>query len=173
MTEVPKETETADFSCHLVNTGLEPAYYDVDTLMLHACMSLLCRYIEHEMGGESSIEEFNRDLRKIVDPNEPDGMSSAQADCQEEALTIYRWWRHDRPTEEKRRDELCTRLYGQESRMSFAPTDDARLNQIKFKPFDGEEIGLNVEFRALEAKIDSDEQAMLHRLIDIRSSLWT
>lgn len=37
----------------LVNTGLEPNYYDVDTRMLHACFSLLVDFVEKEKPEES------------------------------------------------------------------------------------------------------------------------
>jgi len=42
---------------HIVNTKLNPSYYDSSTLMLHACFSLLEDYVEKELGGISNLEE--------------------------------------------------------------------------------------------------------------------
>lgn len=158
---------------HVIRTGLEPSYYDCDTLMLHGCMALLCRYIEDEMGGADRIEKFNAELREPgSEGHGPRECVESQADRQATALEIYRWWKHQKPADEKRRDELMMALYTP-SRMSSVPTDNPRLNQLIFKEFEGDELAMEAEFRKLEAKIEDEEQVMLHRLIDIRRSLWT
>lgn len=137
---------------HVVHTGLEPSYYDVDTLMLHACMALLCRYVENEHGGAERLSEFVAELRAAPDTNAPETCEE-QAARDDEALAIYRWWKVEKPADEELNERQLTALYGW-------PRDP--------DPFCTEE-----EFRALETKIDDDEQGMLHRLIDIRGSLWT
>lgn len=157
---------------HWVDTGLEPGYYDYDHLMLHACMSLLSRYIEEGMGGAEKVDEFNAELREAPDPNEPTGWSSAQADRQEESVLIYRWWKIEKPADEKRRRELRRQLYGGK-RVTWEPTEHPYLSQAVFRPFEGDEIALEAEFRALEKKIDADEEENLIRLVKIRHHLWT
>lgn len=161
--------------CWTINTGLQPGYYDCDTLMLHGCMGLLCRYVEDECGGDAGLDEFTNSLRQPgSEGHGPREVVDAQADRQEEAITIYRWWKVQKAADEKRRKELLLKLYGNgRSRMKSKPVMDGKLHEITFDPFEGDEISLHKEFRALEAKIDEDEQAMLHRLIDIRQSLWT
>lgn len=157
----------------IVNTGLEPGYYDCDILMLHACMALLKRYIE-EMGGEMQVEKFNQELRAPgADGYAPLGTCAAQAGGQSEALTIWRWWTYERPKDRKRCDALLMILFGGRERVTWEKVEGQPLYEMIFKEFDGHEKKMHKTFRALEKKINDDEQKMLHRLIDIRRSLWT
>jgi len=155
---------------HMVDTGLTPAYYDVDTLMLNACFTLLCRYVEREMGGAEEIEKFNRELTQSPDPNAPDGWENGQVDRQAESVKLYRWWKTERHADQKRCDEMLTKLYGR-------ARETVKINGVwtsrVVTPWSEEDEALEPVFRALEKKIDDDEQQMLHRLIDIRRSLWT
>ena len=133
---------------HVIDTGLPPNYYDEDTLILHACMAMLGRYIKWH-GGPDSLEAFSAELRT------DEYRFVRQADQQDEAVAIWRWWTIEHPADRKRREEMLNELYG-----ARPPRDDVWHAR-------------NDEFRALEAKIDADEQSMLHRLIDIRPGLWT
>lgn len=161
-----------------IKTGLVPNYYDVDTLMLHGCMQLLCRYVEDEMGGAEQIEKFSAELRQPgSEGHGPREAVEGQASTQESALSIYKWWKIERRADEARHDELLHILYGNE-RMSWKPVTDPTLDgkdfvEAVFKEFEGDEIAMNEEFRRIEKKIADDEQRMLHALIDIRRSLWT
>jgi hypothetical protein len=158
---------------HVVDTGLRPGWHDCDELMLHACMALLCRYVEWECGGEDKLAGFSDEL--LVPGSEghgPRNVVEAQANTQNEALTIYRWWKYERPVDRARNEELLLRLYDQR-RMKTEPTEDGVLHEIKFEPLVGEDIDHHKEFKKLEQKIDQDERMMLRRLIDIRQSLWT
>lgn len=148
---------------NIVKTGLRPGYYDCDTLMLYACFALLCRYVEDE-GGPEELERFTAKLR-----DEP--CHAEQAGRQSEALALYRWWTVERPADNERRDELRHRLYGKRP-LVWEATANPEIHRWVPPQFE-EERALYKEFRALERKIESDEQAMLHRLIDIRRSLWT
>ncbi len=141
---------------HLINTGLARTYWDYDERILHGCMAMLCEYVE-DFGSESDIEEFNAYLRNPKnDPHAPGELKSGQADRQEEALAIYRWWKYQRPEEIKLRVEMCGNLFGRR------PIPIPVTEQKQY----------HADFRALERKIEDDAQAMLHRLIDIRQSLW-
>lgn len=143
---------------HVIWTGLEPNYYDIDTLMLHGMFSLLRRYVEGEMGGVEQIEEFNRELRAPSEHSISAGtveMEAAQADRQGEAVALYQWWTIQRPADVQRIDLLIDLLYG----------DD--------RPAGERAETMRAELWALEQKSDREDQEMLHRLIDIRGSLWT
>jgi hypothetical protein len=135
---------------HIIKTGLKPGYYDQDVLILHACMTLLERYIAwHD--GEDKLEEFTKELKDKpntwgCDANE----MSPQVKNQTEALAIYRWWKYERPANEKRLKEL----YDLVSKEKLGYTE-------KYK-----------DVNEWETKIREDEQKMLHRLINIRFSLW-
>lgn len=156
-----------------VRTGLHQGYYDCDTLMLHACMSLLCRYVEDECGGDKKLEKWTADL--LVPGSEGHGPREyvdAQAENQGGAVAIYRWWKVLRPVDEARRDFLTHELYGKR-RISFKKTDNQQLSESVFDEMQGNESAMRDELWALEDKISKDEQTMLHRLIDIRQGLWT
>lgn len=134
---------------HIVRTGLKPKYYDIDTIMLHAMMSLLCRYVED---GNSNVPE---DEKEIMD--------------------IYRWWKYQRPADQRREKELSKKLFPRD-RVTFVKNDDLgmEVGELKFKEFETpEEKSDYTEFRDLQNKIADDETKMLHRLIDIRGCLWT
>jgi hypothetical protein len=81
---------------HLIDTKLAPGYYDIDTLVLHGSMALLERYVDEEMGGEQELTRFTNSLRDPAnqDPNAPPGAMSSQADFQEVALELYKWWKY-------------------------------------------------------------------------------
>jgi hypothetical protein len=145
---------------HVVKTGLKPGYYDVDTLMLHSSFQLLCRYVEQEMGGVAAMEKNIAELRR--EGSEPGGETRiACAERESEALALYRWWKFEKPAEEKHRDGLCRQLHSNER-------ENMRTSTLSLN-----KRSLRRECRALEEKIDADEQKMLHRLIEIRRSLWT
>jgi hypothetical protein len=147
---------------NIVRTGLKPGYYDEDTLMLHACFAILGRYIESE-GGIEAIRAEEGTIHVI------DG------DYRSELLALWDWWKIEKPADEKRRDEMVARLYGRRDdgtkRITWVK-DGANTSRMVDMPT-AEEEALEPIFRALEKKIDDDEQAMLHRLINIRRSLWS
>lgn len=155
---------------HLIRTGLKPGYHCEDNLILYGAMAMLCRYIE-SMGSEFEIEKFNRDLRNDPDPNAPDGICSRQADRQDEALTIYRWWKYQKPKDEARQEELMHALYT--GPIKFKDSDCGKFREIVTEELKGDRKLLRDELWKLDEKIIDDEQSMLHRLIDIRRSLWT
>jgi len=136
---------------HVIKTGLKPGYYDEDILILYACMTLLERYIDwHD--GEQKFEEFTKELQE-----RPDVWGATKDDMdpqvvrQTEALAIYRWWKYDRLADEKRLEEFW----------DLVPHDRGEARKHGYD-----------DIHALEAKIYDDEQRMLHRLINIRQSLW-
>lgn len=139
---------------HIVRTGLPPGYYDEDTRILHACMTALCEYVEQGCDGEAELEKFNADLR---DPSShvhgTEELNLEQAKQQEEALAIYRWWKYQKPADEKRQDDALTEWHDNRDKPGTQERWEA-MNEI-------------------EAKVAADEQAMLHRLIEIRPTLWT
>ena len=157
---------------HVVDTGLTPGYYDEDMLMLHACMALLGKYIKWH-GGEESLAKFSQELRDNPDRNAPEGLQDTQADRQDEAIAIWHWWKVEKPADEARSAVLLHILYGGDDRITWEKTENPYAHRMVFKEFEGDEIKMHAEFRALEEKIREDEQKMLHRLVDLRPSLWT
>lgn len=159
--------------CWTVPTNLSPGYYDCDTLMLHGCMGLLCRYVEIESGGDTGLEKFTNELLEPgSEGHGPRELVESQAERQSEAIQIYRWWKVQKPKDEGRRESLLMHLYGNRPLVT-KPVMDGKLHEIVPPERDESDEVLHVEFRALEDKIDNDEQEMLRRLITIRRSLWT
>lgn len=155
---------------HIIDSGLTPGYYDVDTLILNGCFSLLCRYVEHEHDGVEALSNWAHTLKTTACENDLDGMSAAQGERESEAVALYRWWKFDRPRDQAKYDQMLTHLYGR--KRSTKPDENGHLVWSVDEPWTEADEAMNDEFRALERKIDSDEQEMLHRLINVRRSLW-
>ena len=130
---------------HIVRTDLEPNYYEVDTRMLHACMTLLVHYVEEEHEGAESLKLY-------VDQESDGSPDYALYDADRSALKIYDWWTVLHPADQKRYDEMLMATFGKDG-----SRDSAMASTLW----------------ALEEKIVLDETTMLHKLIDIRGSLWT
>lgn len=137
---------------HIVRTGLDPNYYDQDTLMLHACMACLGSYIEEE-GGEVQLAAWTNELIARRNAGEENAAGQNQIEHQEEALAIWRWWKVEKPADEELREERLTSWSNGRGKTGT----EARWDELQ----------------AIEKKIDDDEQAYLHRLVNIRRSLWT
>jgi hypothetical protein len=158
---------------HVVRTGLKPGYYDVDTLMLHSCMALLCRYVEHEREGEESLQKWIDELIEMSqDPEEqwPEGCIESYKK-EMEALTIYRWWKYQLPYDKKCEEYLLNLCYSGEM-FHRELQEDGTVKVTRIPPTPEEQFNLDWH-EALEYKIEHDEQEMLHRLIEIRGCLWT
>lgn len=157
---------------HLIDTKMKPGYHDECSLILHGCMAMVERYIEcHD--GVDALAKFNEDLRDPTQ-NEHLDMTSDQANRQEEAILIYKWWKIDYPKDLARIDELTSLLFaGKGARANFVQVKDSEFFEYVPTPFTDEEEKIYAELRALETKVEEDEQKMLHRLIDIREGLWS
>lgn len=140
---------------HIIRTGLKPGYYDTDEVMLHGCFALLVMFIEKEKGGlENFVEEV--------------GLNNYE----QEAIDLYTWWKEERISDAARYEVLLLELFGND-RMEFKSIEGSEFCDVVFKEFTEAEELKKIELRKLEEKIQDDEQAMLHRLINIRRNLWT
>ena len=158
---------------HLVDTHLDPGYYDADYLMLNACFSLLRRYVEDEMGGVERLSEWSASLAAKPDKYAPEA-SLRQSSNDAEAVALYRWWMEKRPADIKRKDELLHYLYSEKrAGPMFVDDPDTGLMKYQGPKWEDSDVVLHEQMRALEETIDREEQEMLHRLIDIRGGLWT
>lgn len=159
---------------HVLPTGLKPGYYDIDTLMLHGCMKLLERYVEDEREGEDKLQAWADEL---LDPNQQDVFSSKEwcmesGKKEQEALTIYRWWKYQWPEDNKHHDELLTICFGDDTWFEEIPDEHGGICW-KEKQHTPEKLYNKDWLDALVEKIQRDEQEMLIRLVKIRESLWT
>lgn len=135
---------------NIVRTGLKPGYYCIDTLMLHANMSLLREFVEIKHEEEQALKEFTKQLIDNPDPNAPKGFDQPQINTQTEALIIYRWWVHEWQDGWDDYEAKLHSLYGKD----------------QSKPLCTKE-----ELWELENSLYDKEQEMLKRLIEIRLHL--
>lgn|SRR5574343_127606 len=134
---------------HLIDTGLGYGYHERDDQLLHASMAILIGYVE-------------------------DCESTGCHDPGDEARAILHWWRIQRPADQGQYNKWVNELYGGESRMKFKPVEgQPKLQKIVFDPLSEDDDAKQKALWALDEKIHADEQAFLHKLIDIRPSMWT
>ncbi len=156
---------------HLIDTGLEPGYYDVDYLMLHGCFSLLCRYVEDEQGGVEKLTKWSENLMTAPDKNAPEGLHESQGENESEAVKLYLWWKRTKPADQAEYDRMVHHLYS-DKWVTYTNDDGHRVFGPRRKWTD-EDIAMRSSMHALDDKMKRDEQEMLKRLIDIRGGLWT
>lgn len=173
---------------HTVPTGLKPNYYDADTRMFHASFQLLVDYVEIELAALQNISEdeaacgpsnrFYAKLAKIRrkqkrDPEaglayldweieESSGNSGInyQADAAKEKKFLYTWWTQYRPERIDCHDDPL--IWGEPS--------DYEGDFWKWNASKKREINL---MQKLEAFYTAEDTEMFHRLVEIRSKMWT
>ena len=151
---------------HIVDTGLEPGYYDVSTRMFHANFNLLKDFVEIEKahmyhvftehpvakGKDGGIAYL---LWEMGLSKEEGGHK--QAENAREIFELYDWWTNERPY----RTDPWT-LVNEDARGFGRITD----NRDKYEEVYG-------EMNKLEEKHAKEDEEMLIRLIKIREALWT
>jgi hypothetical protein len=129
---------------HLVDTKLEPGYYDQYYRMLYACFALLVDYYNEA-----------KDIVSIDDKVEE----------------LYQWWTVDRPASLKQEDELRHKVFGNR-RIQTKSIPNSDLLEFVPTKFSDEEESLYKQYVALKEKNENADQTMLHKLIDVRETLW-
>lgn len=176
---------------HVVDTGLSPNYYDVDTRMLHANFNLLKDFVEIEKAWfnlatdehESSRLNFRTLFKPFRRPDlgirhleweasldnlslPDDERSPAQAIRAREILELYNWWVNVRPNRE---EHSLSEYSSQGLGMLASFDDDFDKDAEDYKAY-RETASLNSELRYSWAE---EDDAMLIRLIKVRRGLWT
>ena len=132
----------------LIRTGLDPSeYYDKPHLMLYGNMNLLVDYVEKEKCFE--IVAFSDKEKTSI-------------------MEIYNWWKNY----ETRKKQINLALDNwHDSR--FPDKNMKSIDAIrKTKETDISRYYSNV-MSELEEDLAKEEQEMLHKLMDIRNTLWT
>lgn len=158
---------------HLIDTRLDPGYYDIDTLMLNGMFSLLRRYVEEEHEGVDELEKWGKELLAETDPMFKE-TNERQGSKELEAVALYRWWVVERPAMLKRQEELDAAYQADEKRPLLTWEDEEPgLSRMISREDNESEAAIRVERDELEIRIAREEQEMLHQIIDIRGGLWT
>jgi hypothetical protein len=162
---------------HVIDTRLPPKYYDIDHLMLHGMFSLLRRYVEDELGGREKLVgkvDWLKDAAANQDEDDytPEGLYAAHAERENDVVKLYDWWMVERPADLAKRDELMGLLYGGDDRITWTDLGNG-LREAHCREDVGNEKIWRRALKVVEEKIEREEQEMLHKLVDMRRSLWT
>ncbi len=122
---------------------LPPTWVDRDELLLHAAFQVLVDYVEKESPFD------------IIDW----GSSEENTHVRREIEELYRWWTKVRPGRVEPIDKV-------EAPDLFSPRNPDDPRQIAWK------TACEEQWR-LEESWYTEDQDMLHRLVNIRSYLWT
>lgn len=160
---------------NIVRTGLKPGYYDIDVLMLHSVMTLICRYVEDERNGVEKLKKRIQWLKESTDLENKE----EYIDVEETALKIYTWWKVDHPALVTAIENLRTRLFAGINTKFIGLGDGSDIDPDDVHDYHRylEEKEKNAEKEKhlweLEEELNLQEQDMLMEAIRIRKSLWT
>lgn len=130
---------------HVVDTKLSPQYYDVDTLMIHSCFSLLERFVDEEKGLETINWDWNLEHRMV----------------EKEIIFLLNWWRGRKERE---------RIWEVNNPEPSIGEDDFSWTS-RGKPKEWKEWAR--KYLEQEETWKSEDTEMFIRLIKIRNYLWT
>jgi len=136
-------------------TTLSKGWHDKDNVLLHAAFQLLTDFVEKERPDE------------IVDWNYDEQHRAAWA----EITSLYQWWTQTRPQRRSPLDDKhlkrppfkFKKIPGSKTRELVRP------DEKKYAPY----YAALKEDARLETEWYEEDQRNLHRLVEIRSFLWT
>ena len=134
---------------------LEKGWHDKDEVLLHAAFQLLIDFIEQEKPD------------RIVNWN----ANALHRKAWKEIKLLYAWWKKERPA---RKSPLHNkRIKHPPLKFERVPGSDLqRMAESDKRKFANYYRALKEHWK-LEQKWEEEDQRNLHRLIDIRKSLWT
>jgi hypothetical protein len=136
-------------------TTLDKGWHDTDELLLHAAFQLLVDFMEKERPEKMTDWSFDKTHRKAW----------------KDIDNLFKWWKHTRPNRKspiedkkiRRPPFLVKKVSGTELREILQP--DRKKYSDYYR-------ALKKEMK-LEEKWYSEDQLMLHKLIEVRKYLWT
>jgi len=130
-------------------------WYDRCGILLLANFNILVDFMENERPGD------------IIDWY----ATPEHAAAWEEINRLYNWWKHERKAEHKACFEILKDVDLSWERMWEPHETDPRL--VSLKPLEGDDKAKMDAYSAESDRLDAKDQEMLHRLIEVRMSLWT
>ena len=158
--------------CNVVAArDLPPTWQDADARLLHICFAILGDVIEHERIFENNGAEGDIN----------DGKSWAWA--LNEMSRLWLWWTKERLEHAQEYEDSLTRWHDLHMRDMKAYNDahpawdeTGRMCRPLFPPerFEADEtLAEGERMNELERRNEAEDQAMLHRLMNVRPYLWT
>ena len=142
--------------CRSKQNEYEWGYKDLSELILFANMNILKAYVE--------IEADQIDWES--DP--------AHATARGEMEIIYQWWMNGRREAHNAYDALLTKAYGFKDCTVFEPTDDPKLQRLRFTRAGDSLWEEDCEnCHKAEEVLEKKDEEMMIRLIKIRGYLWS
>lgn len=174
---------------HIVDTGLEPGYYDSDTRMIHSAFNLLRDYVELELAAmhhaadeaepSESTHSFYGRIKRFRAKQERDPKAGlayldweieetfgnvsigqlTQAEAAQEKKFLYLWWTVYRPQRgDLYKMPLIWSGNGYDETLPVFSQDCAWQYHL---------------VQQLEKFYEDEDEEMLHRLVAIRTRMWS
>ena len=155
---------TRQHQYHIIRTGLSPAYYDIDTLMEAAIVSLLKRYIEVECNGIDEFTKFTDSLLDDIHEVEPRDLIKSQRARQLDLIEAYVWFTSGRQEAE---DDL-REMFKDRSPMTIEYNEDG----VTIKRVDPSKPNHRDYMRRMDQLYERNT-TMLMKIVELRGSMWT
>lgn len=172
---------------HLVVTDLEKGkWYEYDTRLLHVMFACLVNFVEidcnYERGGKKG--RFAKFISNwFVDDRSPENgvkhlqwemslgtESPYQSARSREMFDLYMWWTVGRPNRPDPYELVgLTELYEQDAKEEKRTGKSTLFDMSKYQS----RKHLHDEASKIEQQYADEDQEMMHRLVDIRKSMWT
>lgn len=175
---------------HVVNTGLEPGYYDTDTRMINAAFQLLVDYVELELAAmhaaaeesvaSESTHSFYGRIKKFrakQERNAADGLAYLDWEINESAgahIAIGNYTQADAAKEKKFLYLWWTKYRPERAELYKTPLIWYGPDYDPNKPVFSQDCGYQYHLvQQLERFYEDEDTEMLHRLMNIRKRLWS
>lgn len=173
---------------NILHTGLESAYYDLDTRILHGLFNELVNFVEcekawlsvvwgKENGKRGLFEKFRSPelgvqyLQWEIDLELEGDEHKMQSESSKEVLALYKWWKE---VYLKRPDAIDASGWSAYCDMLHEQGHDILGDHNNRTEEDKEKSRVMIEkLHEIEEAYAKEEEEMLIRLIKIRRTLWT
>ncbi len=135
--------------------SLEKGWHDKDEILLHAAFQLLVDFVDQEKPDK--ITDWNSD--------------ELHREAWQEIQSLYSWWKRERPARKSLLDDKRIKI----PPMEFEKIPESQLMKLiepDKKKYAAYYTALK-KHRKLVEKWEEEDQKNLHRLVEIRTFLWT
>jgi len=166
---------------HIIKTGLTPScWYEVDTRLLYGNMELVKWFVEKDM-DVISAKEYEEEINRVKEEEGTgygvDGLDqwTDQYEKQKQILDIYAWWLNY----ENRLKDITEALdILSEYRWGFSSDPDDFLSNLNSDKNMNQEEKVECDrltkvYWDKKEKLDTEENEMLHKVIDLKGRMWS
>jgi hypothetical protein len=156
------------YKFHVIDTGMKPGPHLNSRRIMHGLFLILTTHVEEQEGGPETLRTSLDYLRNDSKSNAPREWITAQADAQQEMLTLYLWWTVERPRLIAEKKAFADEIYGDGPLFSFEEEPDTKIKKVSLRhiPDDGRK-----SLDELEENLNQLDDQMLTRLVLLRKDL--